>query len=552
MEYEKIFRHIYEQIEIWGHKFRNIILSTSDLLILEWTPGFVSLLLVSLAVIIILYLLVRDWGRLNALKSANQKISKFKDRSAFSMNFLEVDSYFKNWAKSRNTNKHPLGVAWCEYMETVILPEPTSDNIVRNSLRPDVFFNTENLAFEPGWWRIWPGLFVSIGLLLTFLGLIAALTAIGGDEITDDSLRELMNAASAKFIMSLTGLACSIIMIFIGRMLSNHLEGRIQRLCHTLEKLLHYYCLEEIAKDQLNALEEQKAAIQNMATEMVAEIGRPLKEDLPAAIGKSFKEEVAPLLNALSKTSEKGLEKMVGELSEKMSGDVDKSMALASDKLVEAADKLVGLVSEIDKGAGRIGEEYESIFKSLGIKLKEEWELVTQELKSATQEMTRAAELVRIGGNTIVQSSKSLEISSQTLEKASEPLRVGIEDFRRIIESNIKHSQITTEKTKDVLESSIKILDEKGKGISSAMEGFSVIVERLKRQGEKLDTIDQKLGEAFEEYRTQVQTTIEDTSSKVGEIVDILNPALDTMKSIVEQAEEFVPQGKLQGEGHPE
>ena len=106
--------------------------------------------------------------------------------------------------------RRPLGVAWGEYHETMVHPEPGSDDVVRNSLRPNAFFDAEDLGFDGGWWRILPGLFVSVGLLLTFLGLIAALTAIGGAEITDDSLRELLNAASAKFIMSLTGLACSI------------------------------------------------------------------------------------------------------------------------------------------------------------------------------------------------------------------------------------------------------------------------------------------------------------------------------------------------------
>jgi hypothetical protein len=129
--------------------------------------------------------------------------------------------------------------------------------------------------------------FVSIGLLLTFLGLIAALTAIGGDEINDDSLRGLLNAASAKFIMSLTGLACSIFLTFLFRLRADAVDRQVRRLGHALEKRLRFQSLEEIAANQLHVMRQQDDALRRLATEMVAELARPLREELPAAIGTS-------------------------------------------------------------------------------------------------------------------------------------------------------------------------------------------------------------------------------------------------------------------------
>ncbi|RUV24360.1 hypothetical protein EOD29_35720, partial [Mesorhizobium sp. M1A.T.Ca.IN.004.03.1.1] len=76
-----------------------------------------------------------------------------------------------------------------------------------------------------GFWRIVPGLFVSVGLFLTFLGLIAALSTMAqGAEIDSGVMRQLLSVASAKFIMSLTGLFCSIVFTILLRSIYGSLE----------------------------------------------------------------------------------------------------------------------------------------------------------------------------------------------------------------------------------------------------------------------------------------------------------------------------------------
>jgi hypothetical protein len=47
---------------------------------------------------------------------------------------------------------------------------------MRNAVRPSLFSSAEDLGFGPGWRRILPNLLLAVGLFLTFLGLIAALT----------------------------------------------------------------------------------------------------------------------------------------------------------------------------------------------------------------------------------------------------------------------------------------------------------------------------------------------------------------------------------------
>lgn len=86
-------------------------------------------------------------------------------------------------------------------------------------VEPSVALSREALGLRLGVWRIIPGTLVGVGLVLTFLGLIAALreagvsiTASGSDpEMVKQSLSDLLTIASAKFIMSLAGLTGSIL-----------------------------------------------------------------------------------------------------------------------------------------------------------------------------------------------------------------------------------------------------------------------------------------------------------------------------------------------------
>jgi hypothetical protein len=145
-------------------------------------------------------------------------------------------------------SRRALSAAWGKYRETLVAHNEGGRVIFRNTVRPSVFFNADDLHFSVGNWRIVPGLFVSIGLFLTFLGLISALSSmdLAADKITG-ALRDLLTIASAKFIMSLTGLFCSIIFTIVLRSRMSKVEEELHLLCGELENRLTFISLEDLA-----------------------------------------------------------------------------------------------------------------------------------------------------------------------------------------------------------------------------------------------------------------------------------------------------------------
>ncbi len=538
-----MFETDLEDLTNLGIYVRKIIFNGASYLRDDWMPGLICLGLIVLLAFVFLYLIIKDHQRIAALKWAVDVVSRTYNQQDFTDKFLEIDRIFiastapsGRWLSyfSKDEYRRPIGVAWKEFRDTMVIPEINSGDLVRNSIRPSVFFDIEELGFEQKWWRVWPGLFVSLGLLLTFLGLVAALIAIE-NEITDDSLRELLNAASAKFIMSLTGLACSIFLMLMGRSSTSSVENQIRLLCQELEKRLQFYSLEAIAHEQLNVIKETESTIRQVATDMVAQLSRPLKEDLPAAIGESFRVEIAPLLERLSKTSEQGLGQMVGDLSQTLSGEINESMTQVTGSLDIAAEKISGLLKQLESSSDRIGKEHEEIISNMGSQYKEFQEA-----------FERAAKAAHDGGIAIEMGSKKFASASEVMANAADPIKTGVEGFQLMIEQDFKNSQKIAEQTQSALKSAELILTEKQKAITDSMEALKLLLTELKGQGENLDTIDQKFGKAFEEYRTQVEATIEGTNKQVSEIVESLTPALATLTNVVEQVEEFVPQSRPQ------
>ena len=79
---------------------------------------------------------------------------------------------------------------WREYLETCIAPDFNDPKLsdkpkrVLNTFRPQEFFNLESVFPANAWESAVPNLFVGFGLVVTFMGLVAALDT-AADTIDD-------------------------------------------------------------------------------------------------------------------------------------------------------------------------------------------------------------------------------------------------------------------------------------------------------------------------------------------------------------------------------
>lgn len=648
-------------------------------------PGIVALGIVVLLVVFTAAFFREVFQRRKAVQWLSREIQNSPTGADFSRDIDVLSASIKKTGTNRF--RRQLAAAWEKYRETLVPHEEDGKVVLRNAVRPSMFLNPEDLGFGVGFWRIVPGLFVSVGLFLTFLGLIAALSTMAqGAEIDSGVMRQLLSVASAKFIMSLTGLFCSIVFTILLRSIYGRLEQSIHELCAAIEQRLTYISLEALATEQLKATREQREHFRLIGMELVAEIGRPLREELPAAIQSSIAGAMAPIVERVGKLGAEGVGDMVSGISDKLTDSIGIALTEASQKISDAGERLGLLADRLDQSSGRIGSEMEGVTERVaqavedlraaitntaevtggafnegaekllavmnrtleGIRdntgegaramsaaaedMRQAAESFKQEIESAARTGTEAAqERMKLAGQQVssaigdagkdvanVFSRTSAEIArvaEEVSEKAGagllaplaeigsrleglvKQLNEGTSDMRRMAEgvkagadasekaagtfngaasslvaavtpvkavvdrmegsirqltdstqhaaSTVSRSaEATAESAASALAAAKEILQAEAKSIENALGGVSVMLERLKGQGDRLDEMDGKLGQAFDLYTENVEKAVQGMFGHVRDLQERLNPALDTMREIVEQAEQFAPQSR--------
>jgi hypothetical protein len=670
-----------------GILIRNGVLFIASLLKAPAAPGLATLILLIALVCVAVIYSRKMASRLAAINWLRRLIAEADERQSFAEAIAGLDH--KVAAQANNDAREHVAAAWMEYRETLVAHDEEGVVTLRNSVRPSIFFNPEDLHFGPGGWRTVPGLFVSIGLFLTFLGLISALSSM---DLTADkvqtSLRDLLTIASAKFIMSLTGLFCSIVFTIVLRSGMSRIEHAVHKLCVAVESRLTFISLEDLAVEQLRATREQRDYFRTIGMELVAELGRPLREELPLAISNSITSAIAPLIQQVGQAGADGMDEMVKGLSARFSDDVGRALGKASESLIQAGDRIAALSDRMDQSSGRAGTEIDAAVVRLtqavddlrnamgataqttsgaftlgaeqllaamnqtleGIRnntgegaralsaaaaemreaaqgFRTEIELASREGRDAVRQqmaaeganaagaiglagatvleafdrtskeisdradqfaekagreliaplgeigqrlsalsaavsegatgMRRLSDGVRTGAEASEKAASNFRSSSQDLVAAVAPIRAANERIEtavaRLAESTtsaakavISSSESTAKSAAQTLAAAQEILGGQARAIETSLNSVSAMLDRMKGQGERLDDIDEKLGKAFDDYTTRVAAAVESLFGHVRKMQEELAPALDTLRAIVEQAEQFKPESRRQ------
>ncbi|MFW8564854.1 hypothetical protein [Orrella sp. 11846] len=590
------------------------------------------------------------------------------------------------WLNDRNTSatNKSLAQAWEEFDETVVVDERHDPPVLRSSARPLDFFNVEDLHFGLGFYRIAPGLFISIGLALTFLGLVAALQQMSIDKIDDAAMANLLRIASAKFIMSLTGLVCSIILTIVFRNMTGRLDRELYALCRLLKGRVSSISLEEIGLEQLRSMQETRDHFRNQTLELAETLQGTLRTDLPQAISSSISLTMQPILDKVSQQGTESISSMATDLSDQMSSSVSSALAQASEHLTLAGDKISSLADRFDQSSGRINSEMETIvtrvaesiddlrtamstsiqatsgsfaegtdrllaamnstlesirdntgegaraISNAALEIREAASVMRSEMEAAARDGTDAAKekitqtsheasaAINTAGQSIIEAfgkagteinELSQKLSSQAGQDLIEPLRLvseqigemvntmanSVAEVRHLVNSVrdgaqagadaatnfrgasealvlaatpvrstterielavrqmadgtrnaattvIESAKVTAEAAAQTLSTAKETIAAERQSIESTLSAVTIALERLRDQGDRMDTIDQKLGHAFDLYTSQTESAMQTVRSHVKTMSEDLNAALSTLQTILDGLQEFEPQ----------
>lgn len=184
---------------------------------------------------------------------------------------------------------------------------------------PQPFFAADRV---PGhsyvkWSATLSGVFLTVGLAFTFVGLSAALLQMGGDghSLDPKQLRQavegILAVSSVKFITSIAGILAYIFWTIIARVQANRQEHAVQDLNAEIRLLSTYVAPEMVLRQQLLSTNRQELLFQTFGNDLAVAIGQRIeaalraREDaLPSAIadsvGVALAQAIAPVSKELS------------------------------------------------------------------------------------------------------------------------------------------------------------------------------------------------------------------------------------------------------------
>ena len=521
-----------------GESIVEFILFLAGWLTGEGTPGWVSLgLVVALVVLWVWYTIItqRFVGAVRSLRAilrieGNGKITRD--------DLVGIDRNFRQ-ASARGVFHRRLENAWREFNETALPPAADSE-VLRNTVRPIVFFNREDLGLEAGMWRQLPALFVSIGLLLTFLGLVAALEQTGEVLASDSTnggtvagLTKLLSVASAKFIMSLTGLACSIVFTVVLRFSTKRKDTALHTLCADIERGCDFMSEQGVLRELLVQAKEQTVQLQAFSTELVAQIAQPLKEDLPNAIRNSISEAMQPVIDNISSGTNQGIESLVGSVSGQLVEGVEGSVR-------EMKDLMETVSTRLDEAAGRLDRSSETmtgnVDEAVG-SLVARVERLSAGIDDSTARLGKYAESIEGSATVVTSSSEQLRQSSESLSEATGPIRDSITD----IEASTQSMRETSERTESILRHSHEVIEASHAAVQDGLRTLDRSVTEFKDVIGRYREIDDHLGDAFTKIETDLQASIEEIGAFKQKVNEEFGRALNRLEAVIAQAEPFVP-----------
>ena len=479
---------ISSNLVIWGIATRDTVLSAASLLRLPQSPGLFSLSLVILLAVLTLAFLRSVFHRRALLKEATRLVRRYPDAETLRRNVGEISSRMATW-KGRDAQH--LAETWKEFQETTLEPKSETGTI-QNAIRPSVFFNLEDLGFGVAGWRFWPGLFVSIGLAATFLGLIAALQETGeslkagGDQANVMmALTQLLTVASAKFIMSLTGLVCSIVFTVMLRFATRWLDHAIRTLTHEIERRMRFVSLEDIAEQQLAVIIEQRDQSRRLNDELITAISEPLQK----AVGSSASQ----------------VDQMVSKLATSLSDGLVAAMTITSDRLESASSKLAGLANEISSAAAQFSTAAERTAVGLD-GAAQRLEVVSEKLSNAGSELADAAgPMVRVASETNSATTQIASASTQMVDAAK--------------------TAITSER--DV-----------------AVTALNSIRDQIRTFEARAASYDGQLEKAFRSFSEEIARSISEVENHSNHVHGQYADALATLQAVIENAKAFQPESQ--------
>jgi archaellum component FlaC len=527
--------------------------------------------LLALATIVLLCFLVSSLPHAYRLRSALRVIlgTNIPDEEGGKRESFENNYYAIHKALLSNKT---VCTAWQEFQKTLIVGGNSQKPTVIASVRPSDFFNPRRLLVQYDFVRAIPNYFVGLGLLGTFIGLIAALTfsAKSITEATDqESIKEALNkllvTAGAKFYISASGLVASLLLSVVIALVIRHLHHRVREINGALEERLLFASEQDIAERQLLIQQDSLTELKLFNTNIAMRIGDAVRSAIEASNDR-VTSKLADIANDFSKLIESSGAGAGVAVRDAMKNALDESLKQASSAIADVAAELKRFPAQLSAAAASI--------QDVGSKVVAQQQIITEQMKTAVNSVLSdtgngIAAKIESGTQTfatsVAKSSAGFESSASRLETVLQRFSSGEDGYldalsrltNKHVELQTRIETISSEVASasnsvasasagidknltrliDELESVTRLTAETNRYTQESQAATRVVIEALNRQMathlQRFNDVDETLGRVF----NQIAAHLELQSKTMNELLSTMDQAL---ARAVNQFEEII------------
>jgi hypothetical protein len=279
-----------------------------------------------------------------------------------------------------------------------------------------------------------PGYFVGLGLLLTFIGLVIALSvaassASGNPAEMTGSLQRLLEAATFKFSTSIAGLFSSIALSLVFRTYAIAIESGFNQLCFTIQAAVTYLPPSTIAYRTLTAQHDELQELKQINdVQFFQRIGQAIGPALTSALATAIEPLTTKLdatVGRISDASNAGMGSMIDRFAATMEDAAGRELrelaaGLAEMKLAMqgAQGQLTNSGEDFSRRMMDLAERFGSVISQSATQFSDAKEQAARGLSEAGQE----------AGSAVRQAMQDILIEVRTQMAAFQSALEGFQD----------------------------------------------------------------------------------------------------------------------------
>ena len=508
----------------------------------DYTAIYIAVIMVVLAITLIIEYRQRiSVPVIKDLKNINSLFSKTYNSESFSENIENIKE------KLQSAEFYNIKPVWFEFNETLTTQKDSNGRQVWfNTKRPEEYFTPTSVTRNRGNFNSiesWGSFFVGAGLLFTFLGLVAALdqastaisAAAGNTSGVLGALETMLQISAFKFLTSVAGIFCSIIITAYARSSQNQVLGYLNRFNDQLERCLTFMPIEQLQLRTIEAIEKMSVSVSEGVSQGVQNIAGNELRDFATALG-SISESLAR-----SKTDIKGISKIYSEEMENIKKSLESALGSISTELEQwtiemnsvlkanlsnTNDVLINFVENLDNAVEKsekaatnfnteIIENINDAAASLGKNVNELSKGIDKRVDSADNYMERI-------------NDASSKLIADT-DKVTNALKVLVD--------KLSSGDNSFSKSMDQFENKI---DDLSNNFSNTVKSIEKVSQSFERELSKLQNKDNNVRQQLQTAVSQFSSSVSDSVKNFSDLKREINSTFDPLKQSVEELSENI------------